>query len=305
VNSHQIEISNPDKVLYPDDGYTKRDVIEYYHGVAEVLVPYLRERPLTLHRFPDGITKSGFYQKAAPDYSPEWLERVKVTKREGGSITHIICSDAATLVYLANQACISLHPWLSRSDMPEKPDRIIFDFDPSEESESKESFKLVREGAVQTRDVLEEQLGLKSWLMTTGSRGLHVVVPLRRYHSHDVVQEAARTIANLVRSMDSKNFTTEIRKSRREGRTFIDTARNAYAQTAVAPYSLRALKGAPVATPIEWSELDSSMSPQKYNLSNIRERISSRDNPWSDMKPQRLSMEKVAKMPSKSDQDEE
>ena len=275
VGGHVVEISHPDKVLFPDDGITKRDLAEYYRKVAPRMLPFLKNRPLSLQRFPDGIGW-GFYEKKAPDYFPGWFERVRVKVKEAGSQQQLMCNNAASLVYLADQACITPHPWLSKKGRLDFPDRMIFDLDPVDSD-----FAVVRDAALMLKDILE-QAKLKPFVMTTGSRGLHVVVPLSGKEKYDKVRSRARELAEQAASSEPDALTIEPRKDARKGRTFIDYLRNAYGQTSVPPYAVRARKGAPVAVPLRWSDLNSSgLTTTSYDIKNVFERLSRIPNPWS------------------------
>ncbi len=274
IDGHAIEISNPDKVLFPQAGYTKSDLVGYYRDVADVMLPHLEDRPLTLHRFPDGIASDGFYQQNASDYFPQWIARVTLPK-ENGKVVHCMCNDAATLVYLAGQACITPHVWLARADQPHHPDRMIFDLDPGSDD-----FDTVRVAARTMRQVLED-IGLETFVMTTGSRGLHVVTPLDASADFDAVREFARHVAEVAAARAPGELTTEQRKNQRGGRLYLDIMRNAYGQTAVAPYAVRARPGAPVATPLDWDELgDGKLRADRYNIGNIMRRLGQKQDPW-------------------------
>lgn len=278
IGAREVSVSSLDKVLFGASGYTKAELIDYYARVGDYALPHLRDRALMMHRFPAGIGKQGFYQKDAGSYFPDWIERARL-KKEGGTVDHVVCNEAATLVYLANQNCIALHSWLSRVDRPQHPDQMIFDLDPSDND-----FALVRRVARQLRDLLEGELGLATFVKTTGSRGLHVLVPLDRKVNFDAVRDFARDAATVIAARLPAQVTVEVRKQKRRGRLFLDVARNAYAQTAVAPYSVRAREGAPVATPLEWSEVGSSaLRPDKYNIKNLLRRLSRKADPWADV----------------------
>ena len=190
-----MKITRPGKVLFPEDGITKADLIRYYRRIAPRMLPHLRNRPAALERYPDGIDQPGFFQKATPSYYPRWIRTVSV-KKVGGSVEHVVCDDVATLVYLANQACVTPHVWLSRADKLDRPDRMVFDLDPSDER-----FEPVKATAQSLRELLE-LLGLPAYLKTTGSRGLHVVVPLRRREGFDAVRDLARVLARIVVSQE-------------------------------------------------------------------------------------------------------
>jgi len=281
VGRREIEIGNPDKVLFRGDGITKRDLAEYYRYVADVMLPHLRGRPVSMQRFPDGIAKKGFYQKDVPEYFPAWV-RTAFVSREGGSLHQVVIENAATLVYLANQAVITPHVWLSRVGRIARPDRMVFDLDPSRRN-YRARFDEVRWAARQLRELLEH-IGLVPFLQTTGSRGLHVVVPLDKRHGFDEVRAFARDIARHLARMHPEQLTVAQRREKRGRRVFIDVLRNAWGQTVVAPYAVRARPGAPVATPMDWRELDrSDLGPRSWTLHNISRRLGQKDDPWSGM----------------------
>jgi bifunctional non-homologous end joining protein LigD len=239
--------------------------------------PHLTGRPIVMQRFPDGIEGAGFFHKDIPDYFPEWVDRVTLPKK-GGSVTHVVCNHAATLVYLASQACITPHVWLSRADRPRHPDRLIFDLDPPADD-----FAPVRRAARLVGTLLSD-LGLTTYLMTTGSRGVYVVVPLDRRADFDVVRAFARAAAALLVGRHPRELTMEPRVADRGGRLYLDTARNAYAQSAAPPYAVRARPRAPVATPITWRELDRpSLDAQSYRADNLFRRLARIGDPWRDL----------------------
>lgn len=278
IGGRRIELSNTDKILFPESGVTKGDVIDYYRRVAEICLPYFEERPLSMHRYPDGIAEDGFFQKDIPEYFPDWIERVRLTK-EGGEITYVVANDTATLVYLANQACITPHLALARRDKPHHPDRMIFDLDPSDDAD----FETVRKAAQWLKELFD-RIDVAAFVQTTGSRGLHVVVPLDRSATFDPVREFAREVADHLAQAHADVLTTEQRKNKRGKRIFLDTLRNAYGQTAVAPYALRSRETAPVATPLDWTELgDGDLGPRSYTISNLFRRLAQKADPWAGM----------------------
>jgi bifunctional non-homologous end joining protein LigD len=273
----RVELSNLDKVFFPDAGLTKGDLVDYYARVADWLIPRVTDRPLSLERYPDGIEVEGFFQKRAPDSFPDWIPTVRVRiQGEGGSQSQVVCNDKATLVYLANLACITPHMWLSRRDRLDEPDRMILDLDPPSDD-----FAPVRDAARAARGLLD-RLDLRSYVMLTGSKGAHVVVPLRRHWDFDRVRNVARAIAERLAAAAPERLTVEQRKDKRGDRVFLDTGRNAYGQTAVAPYAVRARPGAPVATPIDWDELSGSTS-SSYNVKNLFRRLSHKSDPWREI----------------------
>ena len=283
-----VKLSHPDKVLFPNDGITKADLADYYASVADAMLPLVKDRPMNLWRWNNGIGGQRVVQQGIPKGAPDWVARVEVERRAGGNVTHAMINDARTLRWLSNQNCITPHVWQSRADKLDRPDRIVFDLDPATEDEM-EQFDDVRKGALALGDHLRE-LGLVPFAMTTGSRGIHVVAPLKRTKDADTVRERAGEIAEeFAGSHDT--LTTFWRKEKRDGRILVDTARNTYAQTVVAPYAVRALPGAPVATPLEWDELnDPELHPRRWTLRDVAGRIADRGNPWSDIRLEARSL---------------
>jgi bifunctional non-homologous end joining protein LigD len=276
IGRHEVRITHPEKLLFPDDGVTKQDLIDYYRSIASWILPHLRGRPLVLERYPDGINEPGFFQKDTPSYYPGWIKMVTV-KKVGGSVRHVVCDNAATLVYLANQACVTPHIWLSRTDKLDVPDQMVFDLDPSGDS-----FEPVKAAARSFKELLDH-LGLPAYLKTTGLRGLHVAVPLKRREDFDTVRAFAREVARVIVSQEPGERTLEQRKSMRRGRVFVDTNRNAYAQTVAPAYAVRARRGAPVSVPLDWSELKSrNLRPDGVTIWNIFDRLEAVCDPWAD-----------------------
>jgi bifunctional non-homologous end joining protein LigD len=272
----QVEISRPDKPLFPC-GITKAELAGYYDDVASVMLPHIKDRPLNLERYPDGIEGHRIIQQHASSHFPEWIRRVEVPKA-GGTVEHVVASEPATLVYLANQACITLHPWLSRKDVLDRPDRLIFDLDPSGGEATQ-----VRKAALKMAALLRE-LRLDPWVMTTGSRGYHLTVPLQRRADFRTVRAFAVDVAALAARRDPQVFTTEQRKAKRAGRILIDIQRNGYAHTAVAPYAVRPGPGAPVATPLHFEELeDSRTRPDRWTIKTVLKRLTRGGDPWAQI----------------------
>jgi bifunctional non-homologous end joining protein LigD len=285
VDGHQLELSSLGKILFPDNAVaggsqvTKGDLIEYYRRIAAVMLPHVKDHPVTMQRFTEGIGEKGFYHKEMPGYFPDWTETASVEVLESGEIQkQVLPNSAATLVYLANQYTITLHIWLSRADRLYYPDRMILDLDPPGE------FELARSTAFLVRELLEE-VGLAPFVMTTGSRGLHVVTPLNRSARFDETRVFAKDLAQLLADRHPDTLTIEMRKSEREGRLFLDYVRNGYGATAIAPYSVRPRPGAPVATPLTWDELnDPHLRSNAYDLRSIWNRLDKVGDPWRGMK---------------------
>jgi bifunctional non-homologous end joining protein LigD len=276
VGRHEIRITHADRVVFPQPNLTKLDLARHYERVAPRMLPYVRDRPLALQAFPAGIEGDGFFMKAVPKYFPDWIKRVTVDKK-GGTITHALAQDAATLVYLAGQNVVTVHTWLSRADRPHQPDRLTLDFDPSGGG-----FTEVRAAARSAGERLRD-LGLATYAMTTGSRGVHVVCPLRRGPGFDEVHAFARALAERMVADDPAHLTLEWHKADRGKRIYVDVNRIQYAQHAVAPYAVRPRPTAPVAVPLHWDELeDPDLRPDKWTVENIGPRLEEGD-PWEGM----------------------
>jgi bifunctional non-homologous end joining protein LigD len=275
-----VELSSTGKMLFPEDKITKGDLVEYYRQVADRMLPLLRDRPVTMIRYPDGIAAHPILQKNTPDYFPDWVTRAEVPK-QGGSVRHVICDKPATLIYLANQACIELHVFLSRLDAVDRPDQVIFDIDPPDAGAFGQAVRVAR----LLRGVLEGELGLTAYLKTTGGKGLHVHVPLAPDGDFDASRQFARDVAELLVAREPGLLTTEQRKDKRGGLVYADAMRNAYAQTAAAPYSVRGRPGAPVATPLHWAELDDAgLTPGGFTVRTVPGRLADlADDPWAGL----------------------
>lgn len=279
VSNKTIELSNEDKVLFPANNITKEQLIGYYQFIAPYLIPLIKDHPIAMHRFPNGIDSEGFYQKDAGDYFPSWIKQAPIARLTKDKITHyVLCNDAATLIYLANQATITIHTWLSSAQKKNYPDRMIFDLDPPDE----QHWALVKQTARALKKVLESY-GLIPFVMTSGSKGLHVVVPLEKTATFAHVYQFARFIAQQVVNKNSDTITLQTRKDQRTNKLLIDILRNRWAQLSVAPYSVRAKNHAPIATPLHWYELaNNKLHPQYYTINNLRQRLARINDPWRD-----------------------
>jgi bifunctional non-homologous end joining protein LigD len=287
VGRHDVKVTRPEKVLFPGDDIKKRDLVDYYRRIAPWIAPHLRERPLTLERYPDGIEETRIIQKSVSAYYPGWIKTVTV-KKVGGTVRHVVCDDEATLAYLANQACITPHIWLSRTDKLDFPDQMVFDLDPSGAD-----FAPVKASAQSVRKLLE-QFQLPAYVKTSGSRGLHVVVPLRRDSDFDSVRAFARRIAEIAVEQDPRHRTLEARKNQRRGRVYVDINRNAYAQTVAPAYAVRARPGAPVSAPLDWHELQKrDLRPDGVTIRTVFARLEKVDDPWKGFSGSAVSLAKV------------
>jgi bifunctional non-homologous end joining protein LigD len=290
VDGIKVGLSHTDKVLFPgQEEITKGDLIDYYADVAGWMLPYLRERPVAMARYPEGITGQRIFQKNVPDYFPDWITRAEV-KKQDGVLHHVICDKPATIVYLANQACIELHVFLSKVGALDHPDQVVFDLDPPDAGH----FGEVRVAALQLRDLLADELGLTSFVKTTGGKGLHVHVPLRGEGDFDAARGFARQVGGLLVTRIPDMATMEQRKDKRGSRLYVDVMRNAYAQTVVAPYVVRARPGAAVSVPLHWDELtDTGFEPGRFTLRTVRGRLAELDratDPWADLTKHRYSL---------------
>jgi bifunctional non-homologous end joining protein LigD len=290
IGNRVIQLSNLDKIWFPKSKITKGDVINYYYQVSDYCVDHTKNHPLTMQRFPEGIKGESFYQKNAGSYFPKWIKTVAIGKEEGGKVHYVIGNNPATLVYLANQGAITIHSWLSQYDKLHTPDRMIFDLDPS-----KDDFGNIRKAALLIKEIFTD-LKIPCFAMTTGSRGMHVYVPLKRVHTFDYVADFAYEIAQKMMQESPKQFTLEVRKSKRAGKIFIDTLRNRYSATSVMPYAVRPQEKAPVAAPLFWDEVkDSKLTSQKFNIKNILSRLKKDGDPWKDVDKHAISLKKAYK----------
>ncbi|HET8753162.1 MAG TPA: non-homologous end-joining DNA ligase [Salinimicrobium sp.] len=266
-----VEITHPEKVIFPAKKITKGDMAEYYAEVADIMLPYLKNRPLTLKRFPAGIKNKGFYQKNASDHFPRYIKLIEI-ETEDGVNTQILCNNKKTLIYLVNQNTVAFHIWLSRKDKIRQPDKVIFDLDPPADS-----FEKVKEAAKTLRNYLQKK-NIDPNLMTTGQNGLHIYYDIRRGKDFDEVKTQVKSMADELVELRPDLLTTKIRKDQRDGKIFVDYLRNAYAQTGICPYSLRSNEEAGIATPIEWEELEKLESASYFNFENILDRIKNNTN---------------------------
>jgi bifunctional non-homologous end joining protein LigD len=294
VGGIPVQLSHLDKVFFPDDGITKGDLVGYYEWVAPRIVRYLQDRPLVMDRYPDGIAGQRLVQKNVPEYFPAWVTRTDVKKRDG-VVHQVVCDKPATLVYLANQACIEFHVFLSAVGALDRPDQLVFDLDPPDE----EGFGLARRTALNLRELLEGELGLATFIKTTGGKGLHVHVPLRPERDFDAVRGFARDVATRLASRFPRELTVDQRKEQRGHRLYLDIMRNAYAQTVVAPYSVRGRPGAHVATPLHWAEVeDSGLDPKQFTLRTLPHELEGRGDPWAGMARHRRRLPDQDRAPS-------
>jgi len=292
-------ISHPEKVLFSDDGITKGELASYYEAIAPVMLPHIRRRPVTMERYHRGIGAPGFFQKDVSKGFPEWLKRVEVPKNEG-TVNHPIVTDTRSLLWLANQNSITIHVWPSRAPNFDKPDICVFDLDPSRHPADKRQLDVLCNAALNLRALLKE-LGLPSWIKTTGSKGFHIAVPLDAKADFATVARFAHRVGKLLVARDPENLTREFHKVDRRGRILVDTGRNDYSATFAAAYTVRARRGAPVSAPCTWEEVErGEVSPGSFTIRNMTQRIESVGDLWSDLlktkRSLRLPIERLSKM---------
>lgn len=287
---HTVELTHPDRVLFPGAGLTKADLVDYHEAVAEPFLRAVRDRPLTLRCFPDGIEGEGFHRQQPDAGFPDWVRTAPRTRAEGGgTIDRLLCGSRAELAFLVNQNAVEFHCGLARAPRLDRCDRIVFDLDPPGDD-----FEAVREAA---RLVLAplERAGVHAGLMTTGSRGLHVTIPVRPEHDHDRVRAVARAFAERLAEAYPDRLTVAARKAKRGERLYLDVMRVALGQTGVAPYSLRAKAGAPVATPIMREELDDpALHARRWDHASVRERLTRKGDPWKGLARHAVRLDTLA-----------
>jgi bifunctional non-homologous end joining protein LigD len=280
-------ITHPEKVLFPADGITKGELASYYEAIAPVMLPHIRRRPITMERYHRGINAPGFFQKDVSKGFPEWLKRVEVPKHDG-TVHHPIANDTRSLLWLANQNSITIHVWPSRAPNLYNPDICVFDLDPSKEDEP----EILRSAVLMVRDLLAE-LGLPSWVKTSGSKGFHIAVPLEGKADYGVVARFAHAVGRALVRRDPEHLTQEFSKVDRGGRILVDTGRNGYSATFAAAYTVRAKAGAPVSAPCTWAEVEhGDVGPRTFTLRTMRERIDVVGDLWSGMLRSRRSLGK-------------
>ena len=270
-------ITHPEKLMFPDDGITKGELAAYYETIAPYMLPHLTGRPITMERYHRGIAAEGFFQKDVAKGFPKWLERVEVPKK-GGTVHHPLAGDVKSLLWLANQNTVTPHVWTSRAPDLLHPDVCVFDLDPAVDNPAE-----VRAAALQLRELLRD-LGLRSWVKTSGSKGFHIAVPLDREAEFGEVGMFAHQVGKVLVSRDPSRLTQEFSKADRGGRILVDTGRNGYSATFAAAYAVRAKPGAPVSAPCTWEEMErGDVAPRTFTLRTMAARTAIVGDLWADM----------------------
>jgi bifunctional non-homologous end joining protein LigD len=293
VDGHALKLTNLPKVFYREEGYTKGDVLKYYNDVADLILPHLKDRPLSLKRYPNGIDKPYFFQKNAGEAFADWLRTELIESDHGHApIEYVFAEDRASLLYLVNLGCIDHNPWMSRTPHLDNPDFILIDLDPQECPYNK-----IVDAALVVKGILDE-VGLAGYPKTTGGDGMHVYVPIEPVHTYDESRAFAELIARLAASRKPGLFTTPRTVAKREkDRVYFDWMQNARSKTIAAPYVLRAYPGAPVATPLDWSEVRHGLDPKQFNIANARERFAEKGDLFAGVLKKPQGLEKaLAKM---------
>lgn len=270
LNGNELKLTNQNKIYWPEEGYTKGDMINYYNTMYKYILPYLKDRPESLNRTPNGITNKGFYQKDAGGQAPDWVKSVKLYSESADkNIDYIICNDKATLLYLNNLGCIELNPWNSRLGSLEYPDYMVIDLDPSD----KNTFEEVIDAALATKEILDKA-GAKSFCKTSGSTGLHIYVPMEAQYSYEEVRDFCKIIVMMVQEMMPENTTLERSlKKRADTKMYLDFLQNRQGQTLASAYSLRPKPGATASAPLHWKEVKSGLHPSQFHIHNLPQRV--------------------------------
>ncbi len=284
-----LKLTNQNKLYWPDDKITKGDLVNYYASVADVILPYLKDRPQSLHRFPNGILDAGFYQKDMDtDKVPEWLHTEKVFSESNNEhLDYLICNDKETLLYMANLGCIEIHPWNSRIQTPENPDWVVIDLDPEDIA-----FTEVVKAALETRKLLDS-LEIESYCKTSGSTGLHIYIPLAARYDYEIAKTFAQSIATQINEILPKTTSILRMPAKRKKKVYLDFLQNRRAQTLAAPYSVRPKPGATVSTPLEWSEVNSKLDVSKFTIKNTLKRLDSKGDLWEPVIGKVVNLDKA------------
>jgi bifunctional non-homologous end joining protein LigD len=291
VGRHSVTISNRRKIYWPEEGFTKGDMIDYYDKIADLILPHLNGRPLSLKRNPNGIADKGFYHKDAGENVPAYVDVFKVKAESNNKIIdYIVCNNKATLLYVANLGCIEMNPWNSTTKKPGDPTWMVIDIDPSDNN----TFTEVVDTALATKMVLDKA-GIRCYCKTSGSSGLHVYTPLKNKYDYDTVRDFAHIVASLVQEQLPGTTTLERSLQKRGPKIYIDYLQNSKGQTLASVYSLRPVAGASVSTPLEWKEVDHRLSPQQFTIQNIFGRLKKKGDLFLPVLTESNSIEKALK----------
>lgn len=291
VDGHLLKLTNQGKVYWPKDGFTKGDVLEYYNSISKYILPYLKDRPQSLKRNPNGIADKGFFHKDAGDKVPEWVDHIKLYSESAEKdIDYIVCNNKATLLYLNNLGCIEINPWNSRLKHLDHPDYLVMDIDPSDKS----TFDEVIEAALVIKEVLDKAQAV-SYCKTSGATGLHIYVPLHSAYHYDQIRSFAEIIATLTQEQLPESTTVERSLSKRKDRIYIDYLQNKRGQTLASVYSLRPVPQASISTPLAWKELKPGLHPSQFNIRTFTKRINKTGDLFKGVLSEKLNLKKALK----------
>jgi len=283
-----LKLTNLNKIFWPDEVYTKGDLINYYEKVSSYILPHLKDRPESLHRFPNGLKDKGFYQKNVSDLNIDWAKTVKI-KHENEEVEYFLCQDKKSLLYLINLGCIELNPWLSRIGSLDKPDFLVIDLDPYEIE-----FDAVIETTQTVKKVLDE-LTIEGYPKTSGATGMHIYIPLGAKYTYDQVKQFGKIIAILTHEKLPGITSIERNPSKRRGRVYIDYLQNNKGQTVASAYSVRPVPGAAVSAPLEWNEVKKGLSPRDFNIKTILPRLKKKGDIFRGVLHEKIDLEKIVK----------
>jgi len=288
INGKTVQLGNLEKVFWPEKGYRKGDLLKYYLDISNWVLPYLKDRPIVMKRYPDGISGKAFYQKRCPEYAPPWLKTTAIEGKDG-TIFYCLCDDAAALAWLVNQGCIEMHPWLSRVSTPSIPDAMVLDLDPSEGV----PFSQVIEVAIAMKGCLED-FGLVGVPKTSGATGIHIFVPVKRKYDYPQVREAAETIAGIVAARHPSIATVERSVNMRSGKVYVDYLQNVQGKTIASVYSVRPVPTANVSAPLTWEEvLEKDFTPEMFTIETILPRLKEKGDLYSTILVSEFSLDHI------------
>jgi bifunctional non-homologous end joining protein LigD len=291
LNGQELKLTNLQKVYWPKEGFRKGDMINYYLQMAPFILPYLVGRPQSLNRHPNGIEEKNFFQKDMKGKLPEWMQtHHDFSESTNMEVEYLVCSNEASLIYMANLGCIEINPWHSRSDKWQYPDWCLIDLDPDKGN----TFDEVMEVAKRVKEVLDS-IGAVSYCKTSGSTGIHIYIPLGAKYSFEQSKQLAELVVNLVNQQMPQLTSVERSPAKRRGKIYLDFLQNRETQTAAAPYSLRPKPGVPVSTPLDWSELKKGLTVKTWNAYNIYDRVNDVGDLFQPVLGKGINLEKVLK----------
>ena len=302
VDGRELSLTNLDKVLYPSNGFTKGEVIDYFARIAPVILPHLKGRPLTLRRFPEGVDASSFFEKRCPKHRPEWVATAAVwSQREGGEIEFCVCEDKPTLVWMAQLAALELHPSLSIAKRMQRPTVLAFDLDPGEPADVIDCAHV----AIEVRKLFGD-LGLESFAKTSGGKGLQVYVPLNKSAAYSTTKPYAQAVAKALEATHPDRIVSRMSKQARRGKVFVDWSQNTESKTTIAVYSLRARERPTVSTPLEWKEVERAAKsgkadPIQFETKDVLKRVEKHGDLFAPVLELKQTLPKLAKLTGDAD----